>query len=472
MTEAMPDNRFLQGIFAPIDREYSFDSLPITGEVPPELNGSFYRNGPNAQHVPPVGDYHLFAGDGMTHAFHISDGKVGYCNRWIETAKFRIEREQGKSVIDPMNPFNCAEGFVEFVINDREGLANTACVWHGGRLLILEEAHLPFQVDPITLESIGSFNFGGKLPRSMTAHPKVDPVSGELVLFAYMAGDMMSPDIDVYRVTPRGELVESFRINTPYPAMVHDFVVTENYIVIPVFPLTANLDRAMNGQPPIAWEPDKGASVAILPRQGWSQDKLRWAECDPFFVFHYMNGFDNDGVITLDGCQFEHPPLFPDAAGNELPDSDPILHRWSIDLNTNSPRVASSQIDEFGSEFPQVDPRYATLPYRYGFYTSPDGDAGELYNTVGRYDHATGNVNRYCFGPRATTFTSEPIFVPRSDDAPEGCGYLLSVVTDMTVGTSALHILDAENVGDGPVAVAQLNHRVPVGFHGGWRPGT
>ena len=132
---------------------------------------------------------------------------------------------------------------------------------------------------------------------------------------------------------------------------------------------------------------------------------------------------------------------------------------------------ASRQIDEFGSEFPQVDPRYATREYRYGYYTSPDGDAGDLYNTVGRFDHASGSVERYNFGPRETVFTSEAIFVPKSEDAPEGCGYLLAVVTDMTEGTSALHIIDAENVGAGPVAVAQLNHRVPVGFHGGWRQG-
>lgn len=469
MTQEIPENRFLQGIFAPIDQEYTLDALAVQGEIPRDLNGSFYRNGPNQQHSP-IGDYHLFAGDGMTHAFHISDGKVGYRNRWIETAKYKIEKEQGKAVIDPMNPFNCAEGYVEFVINDREGLANTACVWHGDKMLILEEAHLPFEVDPITLESIGSYNFDGKLPRAMTAHPKVDPVSGELVMFAYMASDMLASDIEVYRVTPEGELIESIRINTPYPAMVHDFVITENYIVIPVFPLTGDLDRAMNGQPPLAWEPEKGASVVILPREGWSQDNVRWAECDPIFVFHYMNGFDSNGVITVDCCQFDHPPLFTDAAGNVLPDSDPVLHRWTIDMNASSPKVARNRIDEYASEFPQVDPRFVGLPYRYGFYTSPDGDDGDLYNTVGRYDHETGKVNRYCFGPRESVFTSEAIFVPRSDDAPEGAGYVLSVVTDMSVGTSALHILDAENITDGPLAVAQLNHRVPVGFHGGWRP--
>jgi carotenoid cleavage dioxygenase len=468
MNEAITENRFLQGIFAPIDQEFTLDALPVSGEVPRELNGSFYRNGPN-QRFTPIGDYHLFAGDGMTHAFHIQDGKVGYRNRWIETAKYRIEQEQGKSVIDPMNPFNCEEGYVEFVINDREGLANTACVWHGDKLLILEEAHLPFEVDPLTLESLGSYNFDGKLPRAMTAHPKIDPVTGELLLFAYMASDMLSSDLEVYRVSPEGKLIESFLIPTAYPAMVHDFVVTENHIVVPIFPLCGSLDRAMAGESPLAWEPDKGASVAVLPRQGWSEENLRWVECDPFFVFHYMNGYDSDGIITLDGCQFEHAPLFPDASGNPLPDTDPVLHRWSIDLNNSSPAVVSRQIDEYASEFPQVDPRYATRAYRYGFYTSPDGDDGDLYNSLARYDHETGNTDRHCFGPRETTFISEPIFVPRSEDAPEGCGYLLTVVTDMTVGTSALNIVDAENVSHGPVAVAQLDHRIPVGFHGGWR---
>lgn len=157
--------------------------------------------------------------------------------------------------------------FVEFVITDREGLANTACIWHAGKLLILEEAHLPFEVNPVTLESIGPYNFDGKLPRSMTAHPKIDPVTGEMLLIAYMASDMMSSDLDVCRVSPSGELIESVRINTPYPAMVHDFVVTENHILVPVFPLCADMARAMTGQPPLAWEPDKGARLQSCPER-------------------------------------------------------------------------------------------------------------------------------------------------------------------------------------------------------------
>ena len=217
MNQAVSENRFLQGAFAPIDTEYDLADLKIEGEVPLDLNGSFYRNGPNQQFTP-RGDYHLFAGDGMTHAFHIENGRVSYRNRWIRTAKFKLEREHGQAMIDPMNPFNSAEGFEEFVFTDKDGLANTACVWHGGRFLVMEEGHPPFEVDPISLESLGSYNYGGKLNTAMTAHPKVDPVTGEMVFFAYMASGPFAADVALHKVNAAGELTESHMITTPYPA--------------------------------------------------------------------------------------------------------------------------------------------------------------------------------------------------------------------------------------------------------------
>ncbi len=469
MTQALPDNRFLEGCFAPIDQEYTYTELKITGEVPRDLNGSFYRNGPNVKFAP-QGDYHLFAGDGMTHVFHIEDGKVGYRNRWIETAKFKLESRLGRGVISPMNPFDCEEGYMDFVLTDKDGLANTACVWHGGKMLILEEGHRPFEVDPITLESIGSFSYNDKLTTAMTAHPKVDPASGEMIFFAYMASGPFEPDIALHKVNKEGVLTESHAIPTDYPAMVHDFVVTENYVIFPVFPLTGSLERAMQGQAPFMWEPERGAKVGVMPRHGGTAADVRWIECDPFFVFHYMNGYDKAGVITLDGCQFSHPPLFPDASGEVLPDPEPFLSRWNIDLNNASARVKSDRIDEVPSEFPQVDPRYAMREYNLGFYTSPSPEAGDMYNCVSRFYPGSRSAERYAFGPGQTTFTSEALFVPRNDAAAEGEGYLVSVVTDLPGDTSALAIMDAENLAAGPLAMAQLGHRIPVGFHGGWRP--
>jgi carotenoid cleavage dioxygenase-like enzyme len=471
MAQPLPDNRFLQGPFAPLQMECDASDLIVNGEIPRDLNGSFYRNGPNQHYAPRSDDFHLFSGDGMTHAFHIEDGKVSYRNRWIRTAKFNIESELGRSAINPLNPFDCDEEYMDFALTDKEGLANTACVWHGGKMLIMEEGHYPYEIDPITLESIGSYNFDGKLNTAMTAHPKLDPVTGEMVFFAYMSSGPFEPDVSIYKVNAAGELTEAHLIPTPYSAMVHDFVVTENYIVIPIFPLTGSIERAMQGEAPFMWEPEKGASVGILPRGGGADD-IRWVECDDIFVFHFMNGYDKDGVITLDGCQFPHAPLFPRADGKATEDADPRLTRWQIDLNKDNARVVHNPIDEYFSEFPQVDPRYAMKEYRYGFYASQEGEKGEMYNAVCRFDHQTGNSERYSCGDISHNFTSEPIFVPRAADAAEGEGYLLSVITDMSRRESALQILDAQNVSSGPLAVAQLNHRIPIGFHGGWRPAS
>lgn len=470
-SETATENRFLQGIYAPMSGENILDSLPVKGEVPLDLNGSLYRNGPNPV-FPPRGEHHLFAGDGMAHAFHIENGKVSYRNRWVRTAKYKLEQEHQRSMIDPMNPFNCEEGFMEFIFTDKDGLANTALVSHAGRFLALEEGHPPFEIDPITLESVGSYNFEGKLNTAMTAHPKLDPVTGEMVFFAYMATGAFEPNLALHKVDAQGVLTESHIIPTAYPAMVHDFVITQNYIVFPVFPLTGSMDRAMEGKSPFAWEPDKGAAVGILPRHGGGAEDVRWIECDPVYVFHYMNAFDQDNIITVDGCQFDYAPLFPDAEGNTPPEPKPALHRWTIDTNDPTARVKAQRIDEFNSEFPQVDPRHAGAAYRYGFYTSPTSDDGEMYNAVGRFDHLTGAVDRFECGPRATTFTSEALFVPRNEGADEGEGYLLSVVTDMGSDRSHLLILDAQNVSAGPLATAQLPHRVPVGFHGCWRPAS
>lgn len=472
MAQPMPaDNPFLNGAFGPIQMECDAPDLYIEGEMPRELSGTFYRAGPN-QRFRPRGEYHFFAGDGMVHAFHIHDGQVRYNNRWVRTAKWNIENKEKRAVINAMNPFDCEPEYSDFVLTDKEGLANTAVLWHGDRLLVMEEGHRPFEIDPHTLESIGSWDFRGKLHTAMTAHPKVDPKTGELIFFAYMAGGPFASNVAVHKASDKGILTESILIETPYSSMVHDFVITDNYIVIPVMPITGDLERAMSGKPPFAWEPEKGVHVGVLPRNGGADD-IRWFEMDLNFVFHFMNAFDRDGVITVDACQFNAPPLFPFVDGSSTGQTAAYLHRWTIDMNDPAARVVSTKIDTMESEFPQCDPRSVGSEYRHGWYTCPDGNAksgleqnDSFYNQVAHFDHSTGKAQYFSFGQ---SVTSEAIFVPRSADSAEGDGFLMSVVTSLETNTSALYVFDALSLAQGPLAIARLSHRVPAGFHGGWR---
>ena len=474
MAEPMPtDNPFLNFPWGPIQMECEAHDLIVEGEIPADLSGTLYRNGPN-QRFRPRGEYHLFAGDGMVHAFHIKDGQVDYRNRWVRTSKWKIEDREGRAVINAMNPFDCEPEYSDFVLVDKEGLANTAVVWHADRLLAMEEGHPPYEIDPQTLDSIGTWTFRGKLHTAMTAHPKVDPQTGEMLFFAYMATGPFAADVMVHKVDAQGILAESILIPTPYSSMVHDFVITENYILIPVMPISGSLERAMEGAPPFAWEPEKGMHIGVLPRHGGTAEDIRWLDMDLSFAFHFMNGFDVDGVISVDACQMDHAPLFPTVDGGSTGPTEPHLTRWTIDMNAAEPRVEFARIDEFQSEFPQCDPRYAGQSYRHGWYTSPDGEVasvieenGSLFNVIGHYDHQTHTEDRYSCGQ---AMVSEALFVPKADDAAEGEGYLLAVVTSLETGNSSLFIFDALDVASGPVAKAHLSHRVPPGFHGTWKP--
>ena len=468
-----PDNAFLKGYYEPLTFEADAPDLVIEGEIPVDLNGTFYRNGPNPQ-VPPSNEYHFFTGDGMIHAFHFDNGRVSHRNRWARTERFKIEQRVGESMFSGMNPLDTDPRYLDFVLTDKEGVANTSVVYHGDRLLLLEEGHLPFEMDPDTLDSHGAWSFYGKLTTTMSAHPKVDPVTGEMIFHAYMASGPFTDDLGLYRVGKDGHMVESHVFKAPYSAMVHDFVVTENYILFPVMPITGDLGRAMDGMPPFAWEPDKPTHVGVMPRNGTPED-ITWLEGDACYVFHFMNGHDNDGVITLEACHFDSPPLFPMVDGTPTPSNiHPSLARWTIDLNDSNPRVKMDYLTDHGAEFPVIDPRFAMRDYQHGWYTSSDRsiaaripDSDVVYNSIVHFDVKNHKADSYAF---EAGYVAEPMFVPRNASAEEGDGYVLCCVYDIPSNTSALCVFDAQNISAGPMGKAWVSHRVPVSFHGTWRP--
>lgn len=467
MARMYPNHPNLVGGFAPLRMECDAPDLVIRGEVPKDLNGTFYRNGPNPQFAP-RGSYHWFGGDGMVHAFRIEDGRVSYRNRWARTVKWTREHERGESLFSAFNPMESDPSVMGM---ETDGLANTNIVWHAGRLLALEEAHAPFEMDPDTLASIGSYDYDGKLVGPMTAHPKIDPETGEMLFFGYNADGGISEHMSFHVVDRAGRLVRSERFRAPYAAMVHDFMVTRDHVIFPIMPLTGSMERAMRGLPVYAWEPEKGVHIGIMPRKGTVAD-LRWFRGEPSFVFHPMNAHADGDRVICDVCEFEEAPLFPlpDGRPGDPKKAVPRLTRWTFDLGRNTDDYRSERLDDIACEFPRLDERRTGLGYRYGYVacdTKPEFRVGG-FNAIGRFDHQTGKLDRYDVG--AGCATNEPIFVPKSADAPEGVGYLLANVYDENRKASHLVILDAENVSAGPLAIAYLDHRVPFGFHGNWKP--
>jgi carotenoid cleavage dioxygenase-like enzyme len=467
MSQPFPSNPYLSGNFAPILMECDAPDLPIVGALPKELRGTLYRNGPNPQYAPRDDRYHWFLGDGMIHAFRIEDGRVAYRNRWVRTTKFQLERAAGRALYGSWG--NPATTDPSVVGKDSGGVANTNIVAHARRLLALEEAHLPVELDGQSLETKGYCDFAGKLKGRFTAHPKIDPESGEMVFFAYSADGPFTRAM-LYGVVDRhGALARLDRFEAPYSSMVHDFMVTKNHVVFPILPLTGSMERATQGKPGYAWEPERGAYLGVMRRDGTVAD-IRWFQGDPCYAFHPMNAWEEGSRILVDIMQYAAAPLFPlpDGTPGDPAKADAYLCRWSLDLAGNSDRFKSERIDDLPGEFPRIDDRVAMAPYRHGYYAASarGGGRGVKYDSLAHRDRATGQRVLYTL-PEGDVF-SEPVFVPRAANAAEGDGWLLATAYRGAEKRSDLLVFEAGALAEGPIATAQLSHRVPFGFHGNW----
>lgn len=465
MNAPVRTNSYLSGNFAPVREESDFADLKITGAVPPELSGTYYRNGPNPQFDPRDAAYHWFAGDGMIHAFTVANGKVSYRNRYVKTPKWELEHAAGKALFGTFgNPMTSDPA----VIGKDSGLANTNIIWHADRLLALEEGHEPFELDPRSLAPKGYVEYAGRAKR-VTAHPKIDPETGELVFFGYMVGDMPFSNGLAYGVVDRtGRVTRLDIFEAPYASMIHDFFVTRNYALFPVLPLTGSLERAMRGQMPFAWEPEKGSHIGVLRRDA-PVETIRWFTTDPCYVFHPMNMWEEGDKIIVDAMEYERAPLFPSADGSPARNSSAYLSRWTFDLADNSNTVRRQRIDDLAGEFPRLDERRAGLSYRHGYFAGNSKNDGKvLFDAIAHIDHETGKKTTYGF-PEGDA-PGEPVFVPRNEAAGEGDGFLVTTVYRGNESRSDFVVFDAQDVAKGPIGTAQLPRRIPFGFHGNWAP--
>lgn len=453
-------NPYLAGNFAPVRSEDDFD-LSVSGEIPAGLRGALFRIGPNPQFEPRDPNHHWFGGDGMVHGFYVEDGKVRYRNRYVRTPKWELEHAHGRSLFGSLgNPMTTDP----IAFGNEGGVANTNIVFHAGKLLALEEAHHPFAMDPQTLDSVG---YDREFKGRVTAHPKIDPVTGEMLWFAYGVGDMpLSAGMSFGVTGPDGRLVSRQDFQAPFACMVHDFMVTENHVLFPILPLTASLERAMGGKPPFAWEPEKGSWVGVMRRDA-DVSTLRWFNTEACYVFHPLNSWEEDGKIVCDVMRYDVAPLFPNADGSAGAKAAARLVRWTFDLNGASDAIKEEALDDLDGEFPRVDPRVETRRHRHAFYAADPTNAKTVrLNAIAHLDLQTGK--RQVYALNGGDATSEPVFTPRSAEAAEGDGWLTAVVYRAGEDRSDLLVFEAQDVAKGPIATAQMPRRVPFGFHGNW----
>jgi carotenoid cleavage dioxygenase-like enzyme len=399
------DDPHLSGNFAPVGPEVDVADLAvIAGNIPPELSGAYMRNGPNPLFKPITYTYPL-DGDGMIHAVYLDNGRARYRNRFVQTRSLAVERRVGRAVyggfsrLTPVDPELVGpDGHPGPVKNG----AYIHIIRHGGHLLALDEASPCYEMN-MELETIGLWNAGTEKPITLGAHNRRHPTTGPLFSLAY---SVMEPVIQFHDIDACGKLVHTFPVTLEAPTMIHDFVLTEHYIVLLAGPAIFDWQAARTGRPLLQWRPNLGTRIGVIGLDG---SPARWLEADPFFVFHCANAFERGGNIVIDYVQ--HESLGAGYAGRR---KAPTLHRLNIDLANRT--LKDAQVADFLVEFPRINDSFNALPSRYVYLPTLTGTLqmtsppSATFNTILKIDTETGKIARHDFGNRVA---GEAAFIPR-----------------------------------------------------------
>jgi carotenoid cleavage dioxygenase len=440
------DSPFLSRAFAPVFDERDDADLPVQGRIPEALLGVFMRNGPNPQFKPDERYAYPFDGTGMVHAVYLADGRARYRNRWVLTKELAEERAAGHRIYNS-----------SFSPPPHANLANTNIVHHGGRFLALYEGGVPYEVDR-EINTVGRFDYEGKLPRVMSAHPKIDPVTGELLSVEY---DLMQGGLVYTRADKTGQLDRIVPFDAPWRAMVHDIAITERHVVVFLCPLV--FDFTGKG-PPAAWEPDRGTMVALIPRDTRTAADITWIKAAPFFNWHTVNAFEEGSRLEVVLPWYENYSLTAPAKKLEL-------HRLVVHTDTGV--VEDIALDDRPCEFGRINDAYLGRRARYGYVGMRMPRPGEkpqsgAFEALARYDLQTGSKDVHQFPPGVTV--CEPVFVADPHGKGEEDGYILTFAHAEGSDGGTFLILDARNLAGEAVAAIQLPRRVPAGLHGSWTP--
>lgn len=442
-----PAPNFTKAHYRPTQRELTATTLEVEGAIPPALSGRYLRNGhnPKPELVPP----YWFEGNGMLHGVRLRGGRAEwYRNRWVQTPALHGKTLMGK------------DGSIDLTAS----AAATSVYAHAGRILALQEVNLPFLVSP-ELQTLGPYDFGGKLKQSMTAHPKIDPNTGEMLFISY---GPMEPHLTYYRVSRDGVLTDSEVVPGAGPSIMHDFAITPNWIVF--LDPSVVFDKASKRPFPYKWDASYQARIGVMPRDR-SKGAVRWIPVDPFFYFHTSNAWEEpDGTLRMESTHYD------EAAWSRfgkwlmsLPGHPQWLvqgdrfARWHIDpaAGTAKPEIHS----ELSSDFPTINQAYLGRRNRYTYGEAFPGGALR-HNALIKIDGRTGNVAIREFPDGQQP--EEPWFVPDPAGTAEDDGWLFSYVSDLRTQRSALHIIDAGDFTGKPAAVIRIPGWIPAGVHGSW----
>ncbi|KDO83428.1 hypothetical protein CISIN_1g007605mg [Citrus sinensis] len=482
---------YLSGNFGPVRHETPPTAdLPVIGFLHECLNGEFIRVGPNSKFAPVAG-YHWFDGDGMLHGLRIKDGKAAYVSRYVKTSRLKQEEFFGGAKFTKIgdvkglfgllmvNMTLLRESFKVLDFSYGNGAGNTALIYHHGKLLVLSEIDKPYVLKVLKdgdLQTLGMLDYDKRLNHPFTAHPKIDPYTDEMFTFGYT----QTPPYVTYRVISKdGFMHDPVPITMSAPIMMHDFAITENYAIFLDLPMCFRQKEMVKENKLIyAFDPTIKARFGVLPRYARDDLQIRWFELPNCYIFHNANAWEEEeDEVVLITCRVRNPDLdmFNGPLKETLEDQTTELYEMRFNMKTGL--ASQKKLSPACVDFPRINEHYMGRKQRYvygsileniakvtgmiKFDLRAEPETGKTKLEVG------GNVKGiFDLGPGR--FGSEAVFVPRepSSTSEEDDGYLIFHVHDENTGKSAVYVIDAKTMSADPVAVIELPHRVPYGFHG------
>lgn len=455
------ENLYLQGNYAPLREENDFNNLLITGKFPENLHGVYMRNGPNPA-FEPISYTYPIDGDGMLHAVYLKNNNANYRNRYVKTKGLLAEQRVGRAIyggimhLVPPDPKLIGPNGDPGPFKDG---AFIHIIEHANHYLAMWESGPAYEVD-INLNTLGEWQPpNADKPIAVGPHTRLDPETGDLYLICY---DLAPPYLVYHRIDKNGTLVESKTIEKSYGTMMHDFVLTKNFLIVFDCPAVFDEKALETGGQVLQWRPELGTRIGIISRHDQTKPVV-WLTTEPFFVFHFANAYEEGNNIIVDYVRHQKIELGSKIQQRKV---QPSMYRMQIDLTKQT--LAETCLSDLKAEFPTFNRAFNTHPYRYIYAPTQTIPGKQVFNALVKYDLQDQTTAIHDFGTQAGV--GEAVFVPKPGYTQEDEGYLMLFVYDQIKNMSDFFILDAQNFAAEPIAKIHIPRRVPYGLHGSWFP--
>ncbi|GJQ15716.1 hypothetical protein GpartN1_g7507.t1 [Galdieria partita] len=460
----------------------------LTGELPKDIRGTLFRNGPARFRVGSDIVCHPWDGDGMVAAITFDQNKIWFRNRLVRTKGYMKESSANKILFRGTFGTPIPGGWMKNILNIRmKNVANTNVLLWNGRLFALWEGGLPYELDPGNLITLGEKRLDAS-QSNFTAHPKLEPDTGRLIGFSSQLG-LQSSQLTFYEWNENFHLLHQKSVRIPGFGFYHDFAITPNYYILFQGPIDFTPWKFLLGLCSAAecmnFQKDRPAKLFLIPRN--SSAPVKQLNVKSGFVFHFANAFEEEqGEMIMDVVRV--PELFLGGISkashenksvvelvdyeNQVPQS--CLYRYRLDLSGSGKCMEERPLMEGRQvEFPIVHPRCIGKRHHIIYLGVNAGQQVSPIQGIAKVNLVTGTVDSWI--PKSFEFAVEPIFIPKGISSKvemtphhEDDGYLITLVYDGNRNRSYYAILDARRVQDGPICTIQLPIAIPHGLHGLW----